>query len=412
MILSCSNKVLQGDIKLPSSKSISNRILLIQALCNSSFAINNLSEAHDTLLLQKLLQESQTITSPVYLNCEDAGTPFRFLTAFLCMQYGKEFILTGDLRLQERPIHELVLALNSIGAQIEYLEKEGFAPIKIIGKKLSGRSITIRSEISSQFISALCLIAPTIDNGLNLHLLGIAVSLPYITMTLQCMQAFGITAIHSNNTIQIQHQTYQAKNISIESDWSSACFFYAMAMMHDEVSLSLQGLSKNSIQGDANIVELANDFGLGTEFKNDICFILRKQAINTSFEKRYDLSSTPDLAIPFIVACALKYPRISIIGIQHLEWKESKRISALQTELLKINILLQYHENILSFEYLTPTPLPEIIQMKSYNDHRIAMALSMLTLCGYKIELDNTECVKKSFPNYFEEIRKIGINDQ
>ncbi|MBK7763493.1 MAG: 3-phosphoshikimate 1-carboxyvinyltransferase [Bacteroidetes bacterium] len=412
MILSFANKKSLVEVELPASKSISHRILLIQALCYTKFSITNISKANDTILLQKLLDEVGAKTSPLHLDCEDAGTPFRFLTAFLCLQVGKVFELFGDERLHERPINDLVEALKSMGAKIEYIDQEGFAPLRIYGKNVKGGNISIRSDISSQFISALCLIAPVLENGLTIQLERKLVSSPYIKMTLACMKSFGIQSSIIENKIHIPHQIYQAQNYKIESDWSSACFFYAMMMMSEELECTMHGLFNNSLQGDAAIQQIAIDFGIETNFLHDKCFIKRIKAFAPSFKKHYDLSETPDLAIPFIVACAVKYPEVSISGVYHLEWKESKRITALQSELKKINILLHYDNDILTFEHLAQIALPEIISFNTYNDHRIAMALSMLTVQGYTIELDNSNCVKKSFPNYFEEVSKIGINHQ
>ncbi len=408
MTLQYTSDSLIGTIDLPASKSISNRVLMIQALCDEFVDSLNLSEAHDTVILSNLLVEIKNTQGKIILDVEDAGTPFRFLTAYLAMQEAKEFIITGSERLCERPIHPLVDALQFIGADIHYTNKKGFAPLLIKGKKLKGAALRISGDISSQFISALCLIAPCLENGLMIEILNEQVSDSYIQITLTVMKEFGIQSIIGYNFIHIPQQKYAGRKYAVENDWSSATFFYAMAMLIDNVEIKLNGLHQQSVQGDSFIQIIANDFGIETNFEHNACTLKRIAPVDSSFEKGYNLSSFPDLAIPFIVACAIKYPNVRIRGIHHVELKESKRITSLQTELKKVNIHLLYEQDVLTFHH-SGDMTPREITFSSYNDHRIVMALSMLTLKGYAVTFDNTDCVKKSFPDFFNQIKRLGI---
>ncbi len=409
MTLEATAGPLNGAVQLPASKSISNRALMIQAMSNEPVLLNNLSEAHDTILLKALLETIRNTSGDLTLDVEDAGTPFRFLTAFLSIQEGRTFLLTGTKRLCERPVNELITALQSIGADIAYYEKDGFAPLLIKGKKLFGGLIQIPGNISSQFISALCLIAPCLQNGLEIDILHQKVSASYIQMTLDIMREFGIQYSAGENNIHIPCQVYQGREYEIENDWSSATFFYSMAMIADKVQVKLTGLKKESSQGDSYIEKIVRHIGIDTIYTCQGLIIQKVSSRHTSHPNEYDLSSQPDLAVPFIVACALKYPAIRITGIDHLELKESRRITALQTELDKINIKLLFSKGVLTFNTHRGNNHSMHISFHTYNDHRIAMALSMLTLAGYTVTLDDTVCVRKSFPSYFTQIHQLGI---
>jgi len=408
MKLSYKSSPLKGRINLPSSKSISNRILMIQALCQESFQIQNLSEAKDTQMLQHILRELNNGAESVVVDVQDAGTPYRFLLAYLAMQEGRTFILKGTERLNERPIESLVNALNQIGADITYEEKSGYAPLRIVGQKLNGGKVQIDGHLSSQFISALCLIAPYLRDGLEIHIKEEPVSASYIRMTLQLMKRFGIDYHMDSNHIVIKPQQYQPQDTTIESDWSSASFFYAMAMMSEEVDLTLNGLEMGTLQGDAMIAMLATEFGIESIFNQDGIQLKRSFNMPIHLDTLYNLKDQPDMAIPFILASAIKFQSVKICGIDHLEYKESKRIAALTNELQKIGIQLNYENAILSFQQDSFVSTSEV-QFNSFDDHRLAMAFSMLAIPFGMAEVIDTECVSKSFPNYFEEIKKIGF---
>jgi len=401
---------LKANINLPASKSISNRVLMIQSICKEKFEIENCSQANDTLLLQNILSAIQETTATQIIQVEDAGTPFRFLTAFLSTQENKSFLLSGTDRMNERPIASLVEALNSIGANILYDQKKGFPPLLIKGKKFQSNELIIDGAESSQFISALCLIAPSLKEGLIINLKENVVSASYVDMTLSIMKDFGIEYQKTKNQISIPAQKYIAQKYCIENDWSSACFFYAMTMIADNATITLNGLKKDSCQGDAIISTLCQSFGIHTSFENSNC-IISKTTTPQYQSSIIDLKHCPDLAVPFIVACAIKYPAIQIIGIAHLIHKESNRIEALQNELRKVNIFIHYENDILSFENKMTANKPEEIFFNSYHDHRIVMALNLFSLLGYTLHFDNTLCVKKSFPQYWEELEKLHVTN-
>ena len=397
---------LQAIIDLPASKSISNRVLIIQSLCEEKFEIENLSQANDTLLLQNILSSIKETTEIQPIQAEDAGTPFRFLTAYLSTLQDKLFLLSGNDRMNERPIASLVDGLNCLGADISYSKKNGFPPLLIKGKKLQENKINIDSSESSQFVSALCLIAPTLQNGLTINVNEKTVSASYIEMTLSVMRDFGIEYQKTTNEIMIPTQKYVAKKYCVENDWSSACFFYAMAMIADEATITLNGLQMKSCQGDAFISELCQSFGIDTTFKNNNCIITKTEIDNCQLST-INLKDYPDLAIPFIVACAIKYPSVQIIGIAHLVHKESNRIVALQNEMQKVSIFLHYEHDILTFQNKMTECNSRTINFNSYNDHRIVMSLNLFTLLGFTLHFGIKNCVKKSFPQYWEEFKKL-----
>jgi 3-phosphoshikimate 1-carboxyvinyltransferase len=409
MRIQATSSPLKGAVQLPASKSISHRVLMIQAMCKQEIHLDNLSEAHDTVILKNLLERIKKTTEDSTLDVEDAGTPFRFLTAYASTQHGRNFVLTGSKRLCERPVRDLVEALQSIGADIEYIDKDGFAPLLIKGKKLQGGSIQITGDVSSQFISALCLIAPSLKNGLHIDILHQKVSSSYIEMTLAIMREFGIQCTKTSHQINIPQQEYTATKYTIENDWSSATFFYSMAMIADEAEITINGLLQKSFQGDSMIQHIAKQFGVETIYDDHNLIIRKNHTTPISTSEVINLISHPDLAVPFIVACAIKYPSIQLTGIQHLELKESKRITALQNELKKINRALIYSDGILTCQKIAETNQSNEIEFNTYNDHRIAMALSMLALADYTITLDNATCVEKSFPFFFTQLQQVGI---
>ena len=416
MRLSYNQTKLIGSVQLPSSKSLSNRALMLQAFFPTKISIQNLSEANDTVLLKNILKQLQAYiqfnqSETLSINAEDAGTTFRFLTAYLSSLKGFEFLLTGTERMCNRPVNELVDALLHIGADISYIDKKGFPPLMIKGKDLIGGTIHINASVSSQFISALCLLAPTLEQGLTIVLEGQIVSQPYIDMTLSLMREVGIETLFKKNKISIEKQTPNQTCLTIENDWSSATFFYGMAMMSNhEVNLSLPNLNRQSLQGDLFIVELASHFGIETnDINGDGIRIFKNKQIVLNQNLVVDLTAYPDLAIPFIVGCATCYPSITIKGIAHLEYKESKRLTALTTELKKIGIELEYNLEILTFKQIHQLDTTHKVSFHTYDDHRIAMALSLIALLGIEVTLDSTECVQKSFPEYWLQLQHLGF---
>jgi 3-phosphoshikimate 1-carboxyvinyltransferase len=388
-------------IALPASKSISNRALIINYLTNNACTLLNVSTANDTIILQQALLETGLI-----VNVADAGTVYRFCTAlFACTHINNIKILTGTPHLRERPIADLVNALNDLGAKIEYTDKIGCGPLKITGQLITKNTIEINGNLSSQFVSALCLIAPILPNGLHITIAQNMVSASYIKMTHLVQAQFGISPVFLNNTISYAPQAYKSAIFNIENDWSSAAFFYGLIMLAPKATIQLQNLTTNSIQGDAAIAIICKDFGIATSTLNNDIIISNYQ--NIQIKNSYNASEIPDGILPIIVACSILYPQVSFTGLSTLIDKECNRILALQTELLKIGIIVNYQNDILSFSgAFNSNAMP---QYTTYNDHRIAMSLAITALVLPSIYLDNTACVAKSFPLFWQQLKVLGL---
>ena len=374
-------KAVNCEIDLPSSKSISNRLLIIQALCKEEFELQNISDSDDTKCLQRaLLSKENTI------DVGHAGTSFRFLTSYLSIQNGDEFILTGSDRMKERPIKELVDSLKELDAEIEYIEEENFPPLKIKGVKLRGKRIKIDGSVSSQFISSILLVSPTIKGGLEIEIKGDLVSKPFVLMTLKLMSEFGVNWDWTENKIKIVEQNYLSEKYKVESDWSAATFWFQIASLSDNCNIKLNGLAENSIQGDKKVRNFFKNLGVESEFVNNQ-LILTKIPERT-FPEKVDLIETPDV-YPSL-KCTLFVKRISteISGIQTLKDKETNRISAVENEMKKL------HQS-------------KIIE--TYNDHRMAMSFAPLCLKYGKLQINNAEVVSKSYPNFWEDLKKGGF---
>jgi len=374
-------KVVNCEIDLPSSKSISNRLLIIKALCKEKFLIKNLSESDDTILLKNALNSKEKT-----INVSHAGTSFRFLTSFLSIQKGKEFILNGSDRMKERPIKELVNSLQGLGVKIEYLEKEDFPPLKIIGTEIDGGEIEIDGTISSQFISSLLLIAPNLKNGLILKIKGKLVSKSYVLMTLKLMGEFGINWTWNKEVITILKQEYVAKNYTVESDWSAATFWFQSASLSEKCKIILRGLNEESIQGDSACKEIFKDLGVDSVFKNGNLILTKNKRISPS--ETYNLIETPDIYQSLKCTLFTLKKDSEFTGIQTLKNKETDRIAAVENELLKLNT-------------------PKIIE--TYNDHRMAMSFAPLSLKFEELQISNPGVISKSYPNYWKDLKKGGF---
>ena len=393
------DKNLLGTVTLPPSKSISNRLLIIKAISGKDFEIKNCSGSTDTIALQAALQTQSKI-----FDAGDAGTTYRFLTAYLCLTEGDK-ILTGTERMKQRPIGQLVNALKELGAHIEFTENENYPPLLIHGGTLKGGEISIDASVSSQFISTLLLIAPVLKEGLTLHLKGTKVSEPYIDMTLKLMAEFSIQFEKSYYTIIIKPQEYKVKDIEVEVDWSSAAFFYQMVALADNnCEIVLKGLKKNSIQGDKIIADLMYYFRVHTRYTDDGVILSKgKEHIP---KLRFNFSSYPDLVPSILVTCAVTGVKADIWGIEHLRLKETDRIGALQTELAKTGVRFYKQEDIFVCE---GKMRPAHYLVNTYNDHRIAMAFAPLALQFGRIDIENTNVITKSFPQFWDELKSIGF---
>ena len=374
-------KVVNCEIDLPSSKSISNRLLIIQALCKEKFLIKNLSDSDDTKSLKKALYSEENI-----IDIGHAGTSFRFLTSYLSIQNGQEFILTGSDRMKKRPIKELVSVLQKMGAKIEYLDNEGFPPLKIIGTEIDGVEIEIDGTISSQFISSLLLIAPNLRDGLILKIKGELVSKPYVLMTLKLMGEFEINWTWNKDVITILKQEYVAKNYTVESDWSAATFWFQSASLSKKCKIILRGLNEESVQGDSACKEIFKDLGVDSVFKNGNLILTKNKRFSPS--ETYNLIETPDIYQSLKCTVFALKKGSEFTGIQTLKNKETDRITAVENELQKINT-------------------PKIIE--TYNDHRMAMSFAPLSLKFEELQISNPGVISKSYPNYWKDLKKGGF---
>ena len=404
-IITKANKSLNGEITLPSSKSISNRILIINSLSYSPYVIDNLSDSDDTKVLEEVLNSNTN-----YFDIGHAGTAMRFLTAFLSKIAG-EWTLTGSERMQQRPIGILVDALRKLGASIEYIEKEGFPPLRILGTSLKGGVIELDGSISSQYISALLMIAPTITGGMTLRLLNHLTSKPYINLTLELMRQFGVHHTWNGNEIRIDEQRYEPVKFSVEADWSGASYWYAMAALSEKCDLLLKGLHLKSLQGDASQSEWFRSY-LGVhslQVGNDVQLTKKNGSEPKIVE--IDFIGNPDLAQTFAVLAVCKKIPFHFKGLLTLKIKETDRIMALKDELAKFGAALtEPMKGELVWDGTFDQKLvnhPPII--KTYHDHRMALAFAPAAMIYPKLIIDDPQVITKSYPGYWDDLKKIGF---
>lgn len=393
---------IKATIQLPASKSISNRALIIHALSKGNDVLSNLSDCDDTRVMVKALTEGGEV-----IDILAAGTAMRFLTAYLSSTPGTH-IITGTERMQQRPIQILVNALRELGANIEYTRNEGFPPLRIEGAPLAGNEITLKGNVSSQYISALLMIGPILKNGLQLRLTGEVVSRPYINLTLQLMKDFGASARWtSDQSISVEPQPYRCVPFTVESDWSAASYWYQMAVLSSEADIELTGLFRHSYQGDSRGAEVFVRLGIETEYTEE-GIRLRK---NGSCVKRLDedFVDIPDLAQTFVVTCALLDVPFRFTGLQSLKIKETDRIEALKAEMKKLGYVLHNEDDSILYwngERIEPQACPVI---KTYEDHRMAMAFAPAAIHYPTIQIDEPQVVSKSYPGYWDDLRKAGF---
>ncbi|MEH0157920.1 3-phosphoshikimate 1-carboxyvinyltransferase [Limibacter armeniacum] len=386
-------------IPLTSSKSESNRALIIQALAEGGIELKNLAEARDTQTMIRLLaSEEQT------LDVLDAGTTMRFLTAW-SVATGRDTIMTGTERMQERPIAILAEALKELGGDVEYLGKEGYPPLRIKGFKQKTNQISVKGDVSSQYISALLMIAPVLPEGLELKLLGEVASRPYIEMTLQLMTSFGVDWKWDGDTITVAHQAYQAGTFTVESDWSGASYWYSIAALAKDAKIKLLNLREESLQGDSAIVEIMEKLGVNSTFDAE-GVLLTKGTISEDFD--YDFTHCPDLAQTIVALCAALGVKARLTGLKSLRIKETDRIQALYNEVKKLGTTI---EVIGDDEIIVPVgqlKFPEGVTVDTYEDHRMAMAFAPLALV-HPVVIEEPDVVKKSYPRYWEHLELAGF---
>lgn len=395
------NKNLNTQLNITGSKSETNRLLLLQAIY-PNLSLQNLSVSDDGEAMAKGLGiESGTV------DIHHAGTAMRFLTAFFASQEGKQIILTGSKRMQERPIKVLVDALIQLGAEIDYVENDGFPPIKIVGKNLSKKKVSLPANISSQYISALLLIAPSLQSGLELELIGKITSVPYIKMTLALLDRIGVSSQFSGNSIKVLPcKSVKDLSITVESDWSSASYFYSLIAMSDVgSSICLSSYKIDSLQGDSILTELYTFFGVETEFKDDLLYIRKKKSPEKeSFS--YDLTNAPDLAQTVAATCFGLGMSCNLIGLHTLKIKETDRLVAMENELTKLGAKVSITDFSLT---LAPSKInSEEVSINTYNDHRMAMAFAPLALLR-PLKINDAEVVSKSYPNFWKDFQQIGF---
>ena len=389
-------------IQLPSSKSISNRALIINALGNGTHHPENLSDCDDTrVMIRALNDDKETI------DIMAAGTAMRFLTAYLSVTPGTR-IITGTERMQQRPIQVLVNALRELGADIEYVANDGFPPLRITGRELRKDTISLPGNVSSQYISALLMIAPVLTNGLTIRLTGDIISRPYINLTLQLMNDFGVRAEWTDDhRLKVEPQAYHSTPFYVESDWSAASYWYQIVALSKEAEVTLPGLFKDSYQGDSQVAGIFRSLGVETIYK-DKTVILKKNG--KSVERLdYDFINQPDLAQTFVVTCALLNIPFRFSGLQSLKIKETDRMAALITEMRKLGYILHETDgSVLSWEgeRCTTEAHPAI---DTYEDHRMAMAFAPTCLALPEILINNPQVVSKSYPRYWEDLRQAGF---
>ncbi|MDW3649200.1 MAG: 3-phosphoshikimate 1-carboxyvinyltransferase [Bacteroidia bacterium] len=400
--LSYKDQSLKATIPLPSSKSESNRALIIQALSQGKVELDNLSSARDTQTMIRLLSSEGHV-----LDVIDAGTTMRFLTAYFSA-VSRDQILTGTPRMCKRPIGILVEALRELGAEIEYWKQEGFPPLHIIskGSHMEGGEISMKGNVSSQYITALLMIGPTLKGGLRINLEGEISSRPYIEMTRGLMAHFGVESHWENQSIIVKEQAYQKNNYTIESDWSAASYWYAMVAIAEDAEVSLEGLRKDSMQGDRGIVELMKKFGVGSRFNKDgvILTKIKPQAGKGLLE--IDFSDMPDMAQTVAVVSAAKGIPVRMTGLHTLRIKETDRIDAIYNELAKFGVEVQVDGNICTIDG-TVGKSSSII--KTYDDHRMAMAFAPLLFTQNSLMIDDPEVVQKSYPEFWQHLKLAGV---
>ena len=393
-----------GIIKLVSSKSESNRALIIQALCDETITINNLSTSDDTNTLKLLLD---SYNKKNVLDAHHAGTTYRFLVAFLSCQIG-EWTLTGSERMKERPIKVLVETLRKNGANINYLEKEGYPPLLIKGANLDLSNIQIDGSISSQYISALLLLGPSMAKATKFSFIDRIISKPYINMTLAIMDHFGAKTKWENGSILIEKTPYKANRLSIESDWSAASYWYQIVSLNRDSSIDLEGLKKQSFQGDSEVANIFEQLAVETTYKENSISISKNNSA-TLKKIELNLNNTPDLAQTIICTCAGLGIEATISGLETLVNKETNQLEALKKEVQKFNIDLQIIENHTLYLKGKQKITNPISCIHTYNDHRMAMAFAPLCLAVGPFSINHPEVVSKSYPNYWKDLESVGF---
>ena len=402
--IQATTKTLKGEITLPTSKSISNRVLIINALAYSPFPVQNLSDSDDTLVMEQVLNSNSD-----KFDIGHAGTAMRFLTAFLSKIVGK-WEITGSERMQQRPIKILVDALNQLGAKIEYINNSGYPPLRIWGSNLKGGKLELDGSISSQYISALLMIAPTLEGGLELTLTKRITSASYIDLTLSLMAQYGIEYKWEDNVITIKEQNYQPIPYVVEADWSGASYWYQMAVLASEADILLKGLKLDSLQGDCTQAKWFESFGIvSTQEENGVRLSKKEVRLPENYVQNF--VENPDIAQTFAVMCVCKGIPFHFSGLETLKIKETDRINALITELGKLGAELYepqpgelaWNGNIDEVQFYSD------VEIDTYRDHRMALAFAPVALVNGSIAINDPKVITKSYPGYWNDLKKLGL---
>ena len=403
---------LNQTIKLPASKSISNRALIIHAISGGKTLPDNLSDCDDTEVIINALQQN-----PQEIDIKAAGTAMRFMTAYLAVKDGEQHVLTGTERMKHRPISVLVDALRLMGADIQYVGEEGFPPLRIKGKRLEGGLLEVPGDISSQYISALLMIGPALSKGLTLKLKGDIISRPYIDLTLWTMREFGADAEWSDfETITVAPKPYQERPYFIENDWSAASYWYEiMALSNNEDDeIRLEGLMDGSKQGDSSVRYIFSLLGVKTTFgtkQEGTPTTVTLQHTNRCVPRlEYDFINSPDLVQTFIVCCALKNVHFHFRGLTTLKIKETDRIAAMKAEMRKLGYVI-HDANGSELYWNGERCEPQLeVGIDTYEDHRMALSFSPAALTTDGLRINNPKVVTKSYPHFWDDLRLAGFS--
>lgn len=395
---------IEGEIDLPASKSISNRVLLLNALCATPGRLSNLAQCDDTdAVLSALAQPDAS-----EVNIGAAGTAMRFLTAYFATREGREVVIDGTERMRQRPIGVLVDALRQLGADIEYVEAEGYPPLKITGKRLRGGALTVSGSVSSQYITAILLIAPVIG-GITLTIEGEIMSRPYIDMTLALMARYGVKAEWRENVIHVPAGEYTALDFTVEADWSAASYWWAMQAIVPQSRITLKGLEPQSLQGDSRIAELMSQMGVTGNWCGRYLDLRSNGGVGCCCSTFADLSDTPDIAQTLVVMLCLMGRPFRITGLRTLRIKETDRLEALRTELRKLGYVVKVEgDDAISWHFET-TAAEAAPHISTYHDHRMAMAFAPAAIRFPGLIIDDAQVVSKSYPLFWEHLRQAGF---
>ena len=400
LLLQTTQHNLQGQIAVTGSKSETNRLLLLKALF-PNVTLANTSNSDDSEVMQKALIGNDEI-----VDIHHAGTAMRFLTAYFAVNEGREVVMTGSSRMQERPIKILVEALGQLGVEISYEKEEGYPPIRIKGKKVTASKVTLAANVSSQYISALLLVASKLENGLELTLEGEITSIPYIKMTLALLNDLDIQTSFEGNVIKVYpKESVASKEMVVESDWSSASYFFSLVALADNASITLSSYKENSLQGDSELVSLYEKLGVKTTFQNNKMTLVKQE--NFKYETvNFELNNTPDIAQTIVVTCLGLGIGCHLTGLHTLKIKETDRLEALRIELTKLGADIS-----VTNDSLTLTASENInhnVKIGTYNDHRMAMAFAPLAL-KVPIIIEDAEVVSKSYPDFWNDLKTLNF---